>query len=573
MDTNNEMPGALVQDVEILVVEDSATQALQLQRMLQRNGYRVTVTNDGIKALEFLHEHPITMVLTDIIMPQMDGYELCRRIKADEHLKHIPVILLTVLSDPMDVLKGLQCGADNFIVKPYDEKILLRRIHYILANRALREYSLAQMGIEVYFGGARHEITSERVQIVDLLLSVYETAVQKNVALQQAKEEAEKAHLEAEKANAAKSEFLSRMSHELRTPLNAILGFAQILEMENPAPQQQESLQQILSGGRHLLVLINEVLDITRIEAGKMEMSLEPVSLDETLQDAVNLITPLAAERSIKINVNDTCGLFVKADRQRLKQVFLNLLSNAVKYNHDDGSITVSCEKTATQNLRIKVADTGFVILPEDRDKLFQPFERLTASQRMISGTGLGLALSKRLMEVMNGTIGLDTISENGNVFWIELPAAEAPTLQQEAREMIMANEDDVSAENSACTVLYVEDNLSNLRLVEHILRHRPHIRLLSAMQGRIGLELAQKHRPDLILLDLHLPDIMGDEVLRLLRANASTRGIPVVMLSADASPLQIKRLRAEGVEGYLTKPLDVRKFLKVLEQHLNKEP
>ena len=429
MDTNNEMPDALVQDVEILVVEDSATQALQLQRMLQRNGYRVTVTKDGIKALEFLHEHPTTMVLTDIIMPQMDGYELCRRIKADEHLKHIPVILLTVLSDPMDVLKGLQCGADNFIVKPYDEKILLRRIHYILANRALREYSLAQMGIEVYFGGARHEITSERVQIVDLLLSVYETAVQKNVALQQAKEEAEKARLEAEKANAAKSEFLSRMSHELRTPLNAILGFAQILEMENHSEEQHESVEQILSGGRHLLSLINEVLDISRIEAGKMELSLEPVALDETLQEAANLIAPLATERSIKINVNGTANLFVQADRQRLKQVFLNLLSNAVKYNHDGGSITINCEKTGPQSLRVKVEDTGLAILSEDRDKLFQPFERLTASQRMISGTGLGLALSKHLMEAMRGTIGLDDASDIGQYFLDRITSRTRPLI------------------------------------------------------------------------------------------------------------------------------------------------
>lgn len=584
---NNVTPEEELQDVvEILVVEDSVTQALQLQRMLERNGYKVTVAHNGVQALEMLHHHPVTIVLTDILMPEMDGYALCKCIKADMRLKDIPVILLTALSDPMDILKGLQCGADNFIVKPYDAKILLYRIHYILANRALRRHASAQMGLEVYFGGAKHMITSERVQIVDLLLSVYETAVQKNGALQQAKDEAELAQIaaevahkeaetartEAEIANTAKSEFLSRMSHELRTPLNAILGFAQVMEMENTDPQHSEGLEQILSAGRHLLELINEVLDITRIEAGRMDLSLEPVSVEETLQEAVNLISPLANERKIQIKISGADGLFARADRQRLKQVFLNLLSNAVKYNTESGHVVINCELMANKQVRVKIADDGHSIMLEDRDKLFKPFERLSAAHSGVAGTGLGLALSKRLMEAMEGTIGLEEPTGTGNAFWIELPQAKDPVLQQQASDKFMTDHDDIRIEGPSRTVLYVEDNLSNLRLVEHILRHRPEIKLLSAMQGRLGLELARKHRPDLVLLDLHLPDIMGDEVLRQLRADETTRDIPVVMLSADASPTQIKRLKNEGAESYLTKPLDVQKFLGVLEEYLREK-
>jgi PAS domain S-box-containing protein len=387
-----------------------------------------------------------------------------------------------------------------------------------------------------------------------------------NEELQQQIEERRRAEEEADRANRAKSDFLSRMSHELRTPLNGILGFAQLLQMESLPADQQESIAHILKAGRHLLGLINEVLDISRIEAGRLQLSLEPVPVSETLRGAVDLVRPLAAQRDIELaaEVADD-HRHVLADRQRLQQVLLNLLSNAVKYNRTQGAVAVSCEERSGGRLRILVTDTGHGISPDKLERLFTPFDRLGAEGTGIEGTGLGLALSKHLIEVMGGTLDVTSQVGVGSTFAVELPLTAdpadvlkvpgtLPTVQAERRE-------------GRIVVLYIEDNLSNLRLVERVLGRRPQTTLLSAMQGQLGLDLAREHRPDLILLDLHLPDIPGDEVLRRLLEEPRTRQIPVVILSADATPGQMERLLAAGVQAYLTKPLDVRQLLTLVDQ------
>ncbi|HTE70856.1 MAG TPA: ATP-binding protein [Actinomycetes bacterium] len=367
-------------------------------------------------------------------------------------------------------------------------------------------------------------------------------------------------------ADLAKSEYLSRMSHELRTPLNAILGFAQLLEMDELREDQQESLGYILSAARHLLALINEVLDIAAIEAGRLTLSLEPVWVADVVSETVSLIRPLADQQGILlVSPARTCDAHVLGDRQRLKQVLLNLLSNAVKYNRPAGSVHLTCEHV-NGRLRVKVADTGPGIPAEALERLFVPFERLGSEHGTVEGTGLGLPLSKRLADAMGGSLELETIPQQGSTFWVELPLIEAPA--EAAADLAAAPQpepEQVEQTGHDLTVLYIEDNVSNLQLVERVMQRRG-IALISAMRPQLGLDLAGEHQPDLILLDLHLPDMPGQEVFRRLRANAKTAEIPVVVLSADARPNLISRMLDDGVRAFLTKPLDVKELLELID-------
>lgn len=376
---------------------------------------------------------------------------------------------------------------------------------------------------------------------------------------------------EADKANQAKSEFLSRMSHELRTPLNAILGFGQILELNAPSAEAKAAVTQILKGGWHLLDLVNEVLEISRFEAGHVDLSLEPISLADVVPESCALVRPLADQRGIRLNDNqaDQCEFFVLADRQRLKQVLINLLSNAIKYNFANGLVDVSCIVKDNGNIRIAVRDTGPGISEQNRSKLFTPFERLGAAHSKIEGSGLGLALSLGLLQAMGGTLGLDSPEEGGSIFWVELPATESPLQTMVISPAEVIEPENVSSDEHTYTVLSIEDNLSNLWLLEAILARRPDINLLAAMQGSMGLEMAQQHLPDLILLDLNLPDIYGADVLAELQKDERTANIPVIVISADATPTQIERLMRAGARSYLTKPLNVSKFLRTMDDAL----
>jgi PAS domain S-box-containing protein len=381
-------------------------------------------------------------------------------------------------------------------------------------------------------------------------------------ALREAKEE-------ADRANHAKSDFLSRMSHELRTPLNSILGFGQLLDRQSPTETQRPRVRYILSAGRHLLNLINEVLDISRIEAGNLQLSVEPVCVEEAINEALDLMRPLAAERTIGLAADaplDTTT-YVLADRQRLKQVLLNLLSNAVKYTAIHGSVAVAFSDSTDGQVRISVRDNGAGIPVEKLARLFTPFDRLGAEQSTVEGTGLGLALCQRLVQAMQGSIGVNSTLANGSTFWLELPQASSPLLAMPAQKA--ARSETEKPPEQSRQILYIEDNFSNVTLVEQMLAERPALELMTAMQGRVGLELARQHLPDLVLLDLHLPDMPGWQVLAQLKADHLTREIPVIVISADATAPQIKRLLSAGARAYLTKPIDITEFFRVVEEAL----
>ena len=392
-------------------------------------------------------------------------------------------------------------------------------------------------------------------------------------ALQETAKALEAAKVTAESANAAKSEFLSNMSHELRSPLNAILGFAQLMDSGAPRPTlaQKDSIDQILHAGWYLLELINEILDLALIESGKLSMSLEPIALAEVLADCQSMVEPHARKSGVSLDFGTSgCAVVVRADRTRLKQVVVNLLSNAIKYNREGGKVEVRCGAGSAGRVRVSVRDTGKGLTPEKLAQLFQPFNRLGQEGGVEEGTGIGLVVSKRLVELMGGVIGVKSRVGVGSEFWVDLLAGTALEAPESAAlplaESAASDSPDTATAAAVRTVLCVEDNPANLMLVERLLARRPDIRLISAVDGRRGIEMARQMQPDVILMDINLPGISGVTALRILRADASTAHIPVVALSANAMPRDIEKGLEAGFFRYLTKPIKLAEFMLALD-------
>jgi signal transduction histidine kinase/CheY-like chemotaxis protein len=420
------------------------------------------------------------------------------------------------------------------------------------------------------------EVTERRrneQEIARLNTQLEDRVRERTAQLEASNQELGQARKEAERANEAKSEFLSSMSHELRTPLNAILGFGQILasdRLPQTEAQKRDFVNHILKAGRHLLSLINDILDLAKIEAGGVTLSLEPASVTELLAECQKLTEPLASERGIRMVFPVDSSILVVADRMRLKQVLLNLLSNAIKYNRDGGVVVVACEVGDAQRVRISVQDSGHGLRPDQIKGLFQPFNRLGQEAGPIEGTGIGLIITKKLVELMGGTIGVSSAVGAGSVFFVELNLAAAESAAAEPRrveEFAAAHADANAPEIS--TLLCVEDNPANLKLVEEMVRFRPDLRLLSAPDARLGIELARAHRPRLILMDIHLPGMSGEDALKILREDRATAHIPVIAVTAKAMPRDVAKGLAAGFFRYLTKPLVLDAFTEALDSAL----
>ncbi|NEX59695.1 hybrid sensor histidine kinase/response regulator [Noviherbaspirillum galbum] len=451
----------------VLVVEDSPTQAEKLRQLLRSEGYAVAIAPNGRIALEEIARALPSLVVSDIIMPEMDGYDLCRAIKASPDARSVPVILVTSLIDPKDIVRGLESGADNFIRKPYDDQYLLSRIEQVLLNQRLRHEAPGDGGIALYLDGERHVIHAERQQILDLLISTYEQAVFVNDALiarerqvntlnaqlahhaaqlEATNAEIARKNVELERASRLKSEFLANMSHELRTPLNAIIGFSEAMRqgmLGAVSSQQEEYLGDIYDSGKHLLALINDILDMSKIEAGKMTVHPEPTDLRQLLHSSLMLFKEKAIRAGLHLRLEMESMGWARLDQRKVRQILYNLLSNAVKFTPDGGTVTLRacrvshCELDGMRliagepgnlqdMLEIRVLDTGIGIHEFDLDKLFQPFVQLdSGANRRFEGTGLGLALVKQFVELKRGVLALRSAPGKGSEFAFWLPFRE----------------------------------------------------------------------------------------------------------------------------------------------------
>ena len=447
---------------------------------------------------------------------------------------------------------------------------LVDSFNKMLAEIELRTHALERSNGELAREGEQRTEAQQEVMRLnqELEVRVHERTMQ----LEMTNGELAMAMEEARSANYAKSAFLSSMSHELRTPLNAILGFAQILSSDrlpSTLEQKKEFAGHILKSGRHLLTLINEILDLAKVESGTVSLSLEPVGLDAILQECRDMIAPLASQRGIGMAFPDACPLNVLADRTRLKQILLNLLSNALKYNREQGQVAIECAPQAGGRVRISVRDTGVGLDAEQLALLFQPFNRLGQEGGTEEGSGIGLVVTKRLVELMDGNIGVSSAPGEGSIFWIELRVVDAVPIPAAP---VLPRPDLAGAllEHSApVTLLYVEDNPANLTLVEEIVRYCPQLQLLTATDGRLGVEMARTHLPQLILMDINLPRVNGTDALKLLRADPRTAHIPVIALTANAMPGDVERSMALGFYRYLTKPINLDEFTEAINSTL----
>ncbi|MEM9216488.1 MAG: response regulator [Cyanobacteria bacterium P01_F01_bin.150] len=568
----------------ILIVDDDPANLTVLKQSLNILGLNVRIATSGRKALAQLQRHHPVLILLDIRMPDIDGFETCRRLKENPNTANIPVIFTTAVSDPEDKLKGFAAGAVDYITKPFQAEEVLARVNVQLQclhltriledqNQQLLAEIRSRRETEMQLKRLNEEL-EQRVQARTRALEKSQQALKdRNVELEQARQD-------AERANMAKSTFLSNMSHELRTPLNGILGYAQLLQRNlNLSDLQQEGLDVIAQCGQDLLSLVNDLLDLSQIEVGKLDLQPEKIYLSSFLVDIVSTCQISAAEKSLAFVYEPSADLpeEIMADARRLRQVLLNLITNAIKFTNQ-GTITFSvcpCALSArgTTPIQFMVQDTGIGISASELKSIFCPFERGRTSSRTVPGNGLGLSISQQLLGLMGTTLSVTSEIDQGSRFWFELDGF-LPKLNRPLDDRSIHDKDAFKItgyHGAQRTILLVEDCPISTRMI-HLILYPLGFHILTAVDGRQGLELALGHCPDLIITDLNLPKIDGYDMIRQLKALPQFHATPIICCSASAYEQDMQRGSDAGVDAFLTKPVSLENLLDVVQAQMKLE-
>jgi len=506
---------------KLLIVDDTPANITLLRKIFSGKKLPISVAPNGEVALRIAQQALPDLILLDIMMPGIDGFETCKRLKSNEATKDIPVIFISAKGEIEDFVKGLFIGGVDYITKHFRQEEVLARVQIHLRLRKL--------------------------------------FVEKEIAQK-----------EADRANRAKSEFLSQMSHELRTPLNAILGFTQLLNIksDNLRDKQKGYIERIYAAGDHLLQLINEILDLARIDSGNITISLELIHIGQLFDELYGYAHSKADQNEIKIidQTSDFHNQYILADKTRIKQVFINLISNGIKYNKKGGTLTYSIQKVNHDRLRFNISDTGNGIAKEKLKLLFEPFNRLGAEETDVEGTGIGLCITKQLIGLMNGTIEVESTLGKGSTFCVEIPLAEPPKTLYETSIDLENHFLNVS-NDTMINILYVEDNKSNVQLVGEILSNLSNTNLITAHEALIGIDIAQTQQLDLILMDINLPGMDGIKAMEILKKDDKTHNIPIIAVSANAMESDIDKALKAGFDYYIVKPIKVSNFLETVQK------